>query len=255
MSSVCRLFLFLMAAVLVSRCCYHHYYDPSDLGRARHDISFSGSISGINSTNLNISQNVYCKAKELSRFVAEVRPEESSKLGSNGRAIKMVPTREVMRNKGVSPPNGKPVNGSKVAVNGSKVAVNGSKVFVNGASLVKRDSTSSLVKPQKKKTSDELPFTEELTVLPSDEGFSWAKDDYSSWQRTVHIWSFVLTFQLRILFDNATWAYPGGFTEDKQVLFVNYARRLFFLFLILFVIICLYQHFCHALISFSYLSG
>lgn len=227
-----------MAAVLASHSCCRHHFEPSDIGRVRHDISFSGSISSVKFTKLEISQTVSCETKELSRFAAEVRPAESNKLGSNGRSTKMVPAKEVMRSKAVSPQNGRSVNGSKVEINGSKVAVNGSKVVVNGTSLVKRkDSAPALVKTQKKIAFEELLFTEELKVLPSDEGFSWAKDDYNSWQRTVDIWSFVLSLRLRVLFDNAKWAYPGGFTEDKQVHFVNYILPLSFSRFV-YVIIC-----------------
>ncbi|CBI28458.3 unnamed protein product, partial [Vitis vinifera] len=57
---------------------------------------------------------------------------------------------------------------------------------------------------------------EELKVLPSDEGFSWANENYNSWQRSIDVWSFVISLRLRILLDNAKWAYLGGFTEDKQ---------------------------------------
>lgn len=58
---------------------------------------------------------------------------------------------------------------------------------------------------------------EELKVLPSDEGFSWANENYSSWQRSIDVWSFVLSLRVRVLLDNAKWAYVGGFTEEKQV--------------------------------------
>lgn len=205
-----------MAAVLASHSCCRQYLEPSELGRARHDIGFSASISNVKYAKFDTSRNDSCGTKECLRFVAEVRPAESDKLGSNGRAIKMVPTKEVMKSKGASPQKVKSVNGSKVAINGSKVPVNGSKVAVNGASLVKRNGTSALVKSPKNKASEEPPFTEELKVLPSDEGFGWAKDDYNSLQRTIDIWSFVLSLRVRVLFDNAKWAYPGGFSEEKQ---------------------------------------
>ncbi|KAA8524878.1 hypothetical protein F0562_011301 [Nyssa sinensis] len=56
----------------------------------------------------------------------------------------------------------------------------------------------------------------ELMVLPSDEGFSWANENYNSIQRSVDVWSFVLSLQVRVLLDNAKWTYLGGFSEDKQ---------------------------------------
>lgn len=55
-----------------------------------------------------------------------------------------------------------------------------------------------------------------LKVFPSDEGFSWANENYSSFQRSIDVWSFVLSLRLRLLLDTSKWAYAGGFTQDKQ---------------------------------------
>ena len=38
-------------------------------------------------------------------------------------------------------------------------------------------------------------------------------------QRSIDIWSSVLPLRVRVLFDNAKWAYPGGFSEEKEVYF------------------------------------
>lgn len=237
-----------MAAVLASHSCCRQYLEPSELGRARRDISFSASISTVKYAKLYSFRNNDSRGKEWSRFVAEVRPQESDKLGSNGRAIKMVPTEELMRSRGASPQRVKSVNGSKASVNGSKVAingsrvvVNGSKVAVNGASLVRRNGTSALVKSQEKKAFADAPFTEELRILPSDEDFSWAKDDYSHLQRTIDIWSFVLSLRVRVLFDNVKWTYLGGFSEEKQVINVEYVSTGLFIPLFIFVTISFNQ--------------
>lgn len=56
-----------------------------------------------------------------------------------------------------------------------------------------------------------------LRVLPSDEGFSWAKEDYSATKRQIDVWSFVLTLRSRVWFLDTKWTYVGGFTEEKQV--------------------------------------
>ncbi|GJN40247.1 hypothetical protein PR202_gb29433 [Eleusine coracana subsp. coracana] len=199
------------------------------------DLSFSTSISSMKLPRYGASKNETFLVKRSPTFRAEVRPAESDKHGTNGHATKMVPTTELRRSNGpglIRPgtvngsPNGYvngstkvPINGSpKTVVNGStKVAINGSpKVVVNGTSLVKGNKMSSLVKTQKQIGLDDTPFDEELKVLPSDEGFSWAKDSYNSWQRSADIWSFVLSLRIRVLFDNAKWAYAGGFSEEKQ---------------------------------------
>ncbi|GFY97687.1 protein kinase superfamily protein [Actinidia rufa] len=125
------------------------------------------------------------------------------KLGINGRPSKMVPTSEVMKRRTPS------VDGGEI--------VNGTKWVVNGASIVKRESSAAaLVKSTKGRGTKELPPIEGLKVLPSDESFSWANENYNSVQRSIDVWSFVLSLRVRVLFDNAKWSYFGGFTEDKQ---------------------------------------
>lgn len=114
------------------------------------------------------------------------------KLGRDGKPITMVPTSEVVNNKPIS------------------------KQVVNGTSLVKRETPPPLVKSVQVRKSTGFPPSEDLRVLPSDESFSWANENYNSVQRSIDVWSFVLSLRVRVLFDNAKWAYPGGFTEDKQ---------------------------------------
>ncbi|MBA0640269.1 hypothetical protein Goklo_023224 [Gossypium klotzschianum] len=101
----------------------------------------------------------------------------------------------------------------KVGINGRavKMVING-----NGASIVRRKNSPSLVKMPISRVSKDLPPLEELKILPSDENFSWANENYSSLQRSIDVWSFVISLRVRVLLDNAKWAYAGGFTEDKQ---------------------------------------
>ncbi|KAJ6819755.1 protein ACTIVITY OF BC1 COMPLEX KINASE 7, chloroplastic [Iris pallida] len=182
-----------MAAVLASHSYCRSYLEPSDQGRSRDDFGFSSSISSMNIQSLETYQNHSRGSKGVIRSVAE-----SEKVSSNGRAVKMVRGR------------GRGASSRKLET------ANGSKVAMDGMSLVKRDGTSAMATTRRKTHVEDLPFTEELKVLPSDEGFSWARDDYNGWQRTVDIWAFVISLRLRLLFDEAKWAYPGGFTEEKQ---------------------------------------
>ncbi|KAK9075522.1 hypothetical protein SSX86_003846 [Deinandra increscens subsp. villosa] len=125
------------------------------------------------------------------------------KLGRKGQSITMVPTSEVVNNKPVSKQRAGITNGSTTQM-------------VNGTSLVKREVSPPLVKSIKVKEPTGFLSSEELRVLPSDESFSWANENYNSVQRSIDVWSFVLSLRVRVLFDNAKWAYPGGFTEEKQ---------------------------------------
>lgn len=172
-------------------------------GRTNDGLSFSSSISNQimelerKVCNVNCGNRVY-------RFQVIMRQNDSpARLGTNGRAVKMVPASEVMK---------------RNARNGSNKVeiVNGSKQVLNGASTVKRKPTLSLVKTPKVRGTKQFPPVDELKVLPSDEGFSWANENYSSWQRNIDVWSFVLSLRVRVLLDNAKWAYLGGISEDKQ---------------------------------------
>ncbi|CAA6672448.1 unnamed protein product [Spirodela intermedia] len=46
--------------------------------------------------------------------------------------------------------------------------------------------------------------------------FGWEQGGYNAWRRTVDVWSFLLTLNLRVKMDAAEWTYRGGFTEEKQ---------------------------------------
>ncbi|KAL8152243.1 hypothetical protein V2J09_010003 [Rumex salicifolius] len=164
------------------------------------NMSFSSSISGDNFSSHKHITDLPARRGNRALKVVMRQTDATKKMGINGRAVKMVPTSEVMN--GRSPPVKKVEN------------VNGSKQMVNGASIVKRESPASLA--TKQKANEGLPPLEELKILPSDEGFSWANENYNSWQRSVDVWSFVLSLRIRVLLDNAKWAYVGGLTEEKQ---------------------------------------
>lgn len=221
-----------MAAILASHSCCYCCKEVIDHGRLKENLSFSGSISRQNLWKHERQLNYPPKTKEMHLFqVIMQQTEPHVKLGRYGKPIKMVPASDVMKRKFQSINNRDMINGSKGTVNGASIkmeelpvntkVVNGSSVIngvskINGASLVKRDPTLAIVQTQK---VDKLPPVEDLKVLPSDEGFSWASENYNSVQRTIDVWSFVLSLRVRVLLDNAKWAYLGGFTEDKQVSF------------------------------------
>ncbi|XP_024923003.3 protein ACTIVITY OF BC1 COMPLEX KINASE 7, chloroplastic [Ziziphus jujuba] len=194
-----------MATVLASHSCCCHNVELI----TQDSLSFSSSIS-VNKFSKCLGPP--CNpppTAQFPRFHVEMRQTESpSGFGVNGRAVKMVPASEVVKRKTPSTNKVDKVNN----VTNKVEKVNGS--VVNGASLVK--PTSALVKATKYRTSKELPPLKELKVLPSDEGFRWANENYNSWQRSIDVWSFVISLRIRVLLDNAKWAYLGGFTENKQ---------------------------------------
>ncbi|XP_057428942.1 protein ACTIVITY OF BC1 COMPLEX KINASE 7, chloroplastic [Lotus japonicus] len=194
-----------MAVTMALHGCYYNNLELPNHRRALDNLGFTGSISAHKLSNNKRSTSDKSGKDKFTRFLVEMRQTElpPSKYGTNGRSVKMVPANEVM--------NRKTISENKVQT------VNGSKQVVNGASLVRRDSTPALTTTMKSRTSKELPPLEELKVLPSDESFSWANENYNSWQRSIDVWSFVISLRVRILLDNAKWAYLGGFTEEKQI--------------------------------------
>lgn len=183
-----------MAAILASFSCGCRLANQGKLGD---DLSFSQNISS-NYDYSRSDKDVHITRNRLQ--VSMQQTELSAKVGTNGRPTKMVPTTEVKKT-------------NTVSVSTSK-GVNGSTKNVNGGGLVYRDSTPPLSRTLK---TSELPPIEGLKVLPSDEGFSWANENYNSVQRSIDVWSFVLSLRARVYFDNAKWTYVGGFSEDKQV--------------------------------------
>ncbi|PPS00952.1 hypothetical protein GOBAR_AA19712 [Gossypium barbadense] len=167
-----------MTVILASHSCYSCNYEMMNQGRA---------------------------VGKSFRFQVEMQQTEPTpKVGINGRAVKMVPASEVVKRQAPAARKVEQVNGVKQVING------------NGASIVRRKNSPSLVKMPISRVSKDLPPLEELKILPSDENFSWANENYSSLQRSIDVWSFIISLRVRVLLDNAKWAYAGGFTEDKQ---------------------------------------
>ncbi|KAG8489108.1 hypothetical protein CXB51_017025 [Gossypium anomalum] len=193
-----------MTVILASHSCYSCNYEMMNQGRAVGTPSFSGSISN---NFVNLERQIYSlpMTGKSFRFQVEMQQTEPTpKVGINGRAVKMVPASEVVKRQAPATRKVEQVNGVKQVING------------NGASIVKRKNSPSLVKMPISRVSKELPPLEELKILPSDENFSWANENYSSLQRSIDVWSFIISLRVRVLLDNAKWAYAGGFTEDKQ---------------------------------------
>lgn len=198
-----------MTVILASHSCYSCNYEMMNQGRAVGTLSFSGSISN---NFVNLERQIYClpMTGKSFRFQVEMQQTEPTpKVGINGRAVKMVPASEVVKRQAPATRKVEQVNGVKQVING------------NGASIVRRKNSPSLVKMPISRVSKDLPPLEELKILPSDENFSWANENYSSLQRSIDVWSFVISLRVRVLLDNAKWAYAGGFTEDKQVRFFS----------------------------------
>lgn len=199
-----------MAAILASQSCYCRDMELPHQRIALDDLAFSSSISSKRFPKYEkLASNMSASPKGLG-FQLEMRQTKEPELGSNGRPIKMVPASEVTTNARSLSVNKAPM------VNGTKQNINGASKVVNGVSIVKKETTPPLVKRSKVREDEGLPPLDEPRVLPSDVGFSWASDNYNSLQRSIDVWSFVLSLRVRVLLENAKWAYAGGISEEKQ---------------------------------------
>ncbi|CAN1121179.1 Protein ACTIVITY OF BC1 COMPLEX KINASE 7, chloroplastic [Linum perenne] len=194
-----------MAAILASHSCYCRDVESLNQGRILESFSFSSSVSSSFAVSKRYDHSRISGACTKSGFQVRMTQTESSpasKLGPNGRPVKMVPVNDVVKRR---TPNGS----SKVDL------VNGKKQVINGASIVKKSSGASSV-VSVKRMADKLPPLEGLKALPTDEGFSWANENYNNVQRNIDVWSFFIAFRLRLTLDNAKWAYLGSFSEEEQ---------------------------------------
>ncbi|KAK9691243.1 hypothetical protein RND81_09G184600 [Saponaria officinalis] len=210
-----------MATILASQCQCRHI-ELSQQRVVLDELRFSTSIHGQRLVNFERHGSNIPTSRTGFRLLGQTK--EPTDLGGNGRSRKMVPASEVMKNIRNSSVNGtgkvvNGVNGNKKVINGVNNVVNGvngTKQAINGVSIVKKETVSPMVKRLIVPKDEGLPPLEEPRVLPSDTGFSWANDNYNSVQRSVDVWSFVLTLRVRVLLENAKWAYVGGFDEEKQ---------------------------------------
>uniref|UniRef100_A0A0D6QWG2 ABC1 atypical kinase-like domain-containing protein n=1 Tax=Araucaria cunninghamii TaxID=56994 RepID=A0A0D6QWG2_ARACU len=115
-----------------------------------------------------------------------------SSVNVNGRPSRMVPVEEAMSVR----------KNSKTNTNGS--AANGSNWALAPRKMVRRFENRSILPPI------------DVKELPLDEGFSWSKENYNRLERTLDVWTFVLSLRVRTYLDEAKWSYIGGFTEEKQ---------------------------------------
>lgn len=214
-----------MAAILASQssCCRN--MELCQQRTSVDDFSASCSISGRRFHKFERSvSNLPAFRKGLSFQVVMRQTKEPADLESNNRPVTMLPTNEVMKNSRNSSTNKaksvngikQNINGASKGINGASKGINGSSKQINGVSIVKREAASSLVQRSKVLVDPGLPPLEEPRVMPSDAGFSWANDNYNSVQRSIDVWSFVLSLRIRVLLENSKWAYIGGLDEEKQ---------------------------------------
>ncbi|GKV18251.1 hypothetical protein SLEP1_g28657 [Rubroshorea leprosula] len=186
-----------MSALLALHYCCSHKGE-------RMNLSFSSSISH---PFVKFERQICTlpMADKSFRFKVKMRQtESSSRVDPDRQAVKMVPVSEVRKRKTPSTNKAEKVNGVNQVT--------------DGVSIIRRAHTLGPIKSPngRGRAPIEPSPIDELKVLPSDEAFSWANENYSSWQRNIDVWSFIISLRIRILLDNAKWTYFGGFTEDKR---------------------------------------
>ena len=49
-----------------------------------------------------------------------------------------------------------------------------------------------------------------------DSEFQWSRDNYSSTQRSIDIWTFIVSLRTKLYLLDQKWTYVGGWTEEKK---------------------------------------
>ncbi|KAL1293317.1 uncharacterized protein LOC107619514 isoform X3 [Arachis ipaensis] len=136
--------------------CYCHHIKLTNHRRTPNSFSFSSYISNPKFPKNKRGQRDSSENDAYPRFLVVMRqtelPASNSKYGTNGKAVRMVPSSEVVKRSTLSDNKVKTVNGAKQNVN-------------RAATIVKRDVNPPLTKAVKSRTSEELPPLEELKVL------------------------------------------------------------------------------------------
>ncbi|XP_059624362.1 protein ACTIVITY OF BC1 COMPLEX KINASE 8, chloroplastic [Cornus florida] len=186
-------------------------------------ISLSGfSVSRINShTKLDLSLRTRTRAVQKEEIVVEERQSEligevnGVELSGNGYSGTV--ERYTNGSVGVVESENGATNGSLVKyVNGNGVAlgIDGGVVESKSEEVGRKKTIEEIGQEDawfKKRGQDQV----EVSVAP---GGRWSRfKTYSTIQRTLEIWGFVLTFIFKVWFNNQKFSYKGGMTEAKKV--------------------------------------
>lgn len=170
----------------------------------------------VSSSSGNIAVNGYIQNAALNG-----RGKQSVAL--NGSQSRMVPIGEALKKESTGKVNKMTANGptrngaaSSVSMD-NKMSLAPKNGAVNQVSGTTMDAVSKQLSQRLLQSSvAKLDWDDNVKVLPSDESFSWSKENYSNLQRTIDVWSFVFSLRARIYFDGAKWSFFGGFSEEKQ---------------------------------------
>ena len=152
-------------------------------------------------------------AKEADRINGVARKNTvNGSLSSNGTLRSG--TVEIVKNVDGFVPSGNSNNG---ASSGSSRSITSAATTssVTTGSDGSSSSSSSLV-PVKRSVLARLDGGRERPP-PSDSSYAWSNDEYNAVQRSIDVWSRVLTLRARLFMVDTKWTYIGGFSESKQV--------------------------------------
>ncbi|XP_024397314.1 protein ACTIVITY OF BC1 COMPLEX KINASE 7, chloroplastic [Physcomitrium patens] len=222
----------------------------SDFGNT--DLLLGQGLGGLRFPPKRLHSTNGRKRGEKCHNVSVRSAADNGSSSSNGSTSRMVPIEEALKGRSATFLSRRPVSEAKGTTNGAAkgssngttyansngVANRGSNGSTNGSTNGRANSVAmsrqlneiSISKLNQSMSADVvIPKMGSVAtvdvgkhnegafrVLPSDEGFSWARDDYSTTQRQIDVWSFVLTLRARVWFLDSKWTYLGGFTEEKQ---------------------------------------
>ncbi|XWS44857.1 hypothetical protein CRYUN_Cryun15aG0085500 [Craigia yunnanensis] len=211
-----------------------HFLSPRTTSKHRFYLSRYSSLSRVsfagnsNVRNCNISRSRIRALKEEG-VAYEEREQEFIKednggfeLNGNGSASKYEYNNgsvEGFTNGGVGVVESES-NGSLVKyVNGNGNGATAAELLVVGEGVVSEEVRKTRVEEIGKEEAWFKRSTQEQVEVSVAPGGRWSRfKTYSTIQRTLEIWGFVLTFIFRAWLNNQKFSYRGGMTEEKKVL-------------------------------------
>ncbi len=55
-----------------------------------------------------------------------------------------------------------------------------------------------------------------MPAVSMDSDFRWSRDNYNNTQRSIDIWTFIISIRTKLWLLDQKWSYVGGFTEARK---------------------------------------
>lgn len=84
------------------------------------------------------------------------------------------------------------------------------------SSVIKAPHSVTLIAKCLRESNDWSARSAGMPALAMDSDFRWSKDNYSNTQRSIDIWSFIVSLRTKLWLLDQKWSYVGGWSEAKK---------------------------------------